>query len=268
MKKKVFITGAGSGLGKEVAIALARRGHIVYASVQYENQIEEILRLSRKENLNLHAFKLDILIPEERNLILNYDIDVFISNAAIGDSGSVADIDIEKIKEVFDTNVFANLHMIQLALKNMISNKKQGRIVILSSLVGRIPIAFLSPYCASKFALEGFGICLNQEMKILNKLSKTKIKVCLIEPGAYATGFNKENNEKKYKWMCNNSYFSKYIDIIKKYEFKIWNFLEQKPFNSIIKKYIKSVEDSNPKLRYSAPLWQTFFVQLGRIFGM
>lgn len=55
---------------------------------------------------------------------------------------------------------------------------------------------FLSPYCASKFALEGFGICLNQEMKILNKLSDTNIKVSLIEPGAYATGFNKENNEK------------------------------------------------------------------------
>ncbi len=265
--KKVFITGAGSGLGKKAAIALARRGHIIYASVHYSSQIESLTEIAKKENLQLHAFKLDVLIPEERNLILNYDIDVFISNAAIGNSGSVADINIEKIEEVFDTNVFGNLHIIQLALKNMISNKKEGRIVILSSLVGKIPMPFLSPYCASKFALEGFGICLNQEMKILNKLSNTNIKVCLIEPGAYATGFNKENNEKKYKWMYENSYFSKYAGYIRKYEIKIWNFLEQKNFNSIVKKYIKTVEDKKLKFRYTAPWWQSFFVQLGRIIG-
>ncbi|MCI9177378.1 MAG: hypothetical protein HFJ28_02110 [Clostridia bacterium] len=46
---------------------------------------------------------------------------------------------------------------------------------------------FLSPYCASKFALDCFGTCLRQELKLLNKLNGTDIKVCLIEPGAYAT---------------------------------------------------------------------------------
>lgn len=265
--KKIFITGAGSGLGKEAAIKLARRGHTVYASVHYSNQIDSLLEIAKRENLKLSAIKLDILVPENRKLILDYDIDVFISNAAIGNSGSVADIDIKKIKETFDTNVFANLHMVQLALKNMIE-KRYGRIVILSSLVGRIPMPFLSPYCSTKFALEGFGICLNQEMKLLNKLSGSNIKISLIEPGAYATGFNKENNEKKYEWMYTNSYFSEYTDYIRKYETKIWNFLEQKPYNSIIKKYIRAVEDTNPKFRYHAPWWQTFFVQLGRILGM
>ena len=265
--KKVFITGAGSGLGYQAAISLARRGHTVYASVHYENQINSLIEISNRENLNLIVFKLDVLIPKERELILNYDIDVFISNAAIGNSGSVSDISIYKVESVFNTNIFANLNIIQLALQNMIKIKKEGRIVILSSLVGRIPMPFLSPYCASKFALEGFGTCLNQEMKILNKLSGTNIKVSLIEPGAYATGFNKENNNKKYEWMYTNSYFSPYTDLIRKYEIKIWNFLEQKPYNSIVKKYIRAVEDSHPKFRYSAPWWQSFFVQLGRIIG-
>lgn len=132
--KKVFITGAGSGLGKEAAICLARRGHTVFASVHFENQIDELKEISQKENLNLSAFKLDILNEDERKLILNYDFDVFIANAAIGDSGSVADVDIERIYNVFDTNVFSNLHTIQLALSKMIK-KKQGRIVIISSLV-------------------------------------------------------------------------------------------------------------------------------------
>lgn len=267
VKKTVFITGAGSGLGKEAAIQLARRGHTVYASVHYDNQIDELKLLADDESLNLHVFKLDILNEEERFKVLNYDIDVFISNAAIGDSGSVADIPIDKIERVFDTNVFCNLKMIQLVLRNMIEKKRNGRIVILSSIVGRIPIPFLSPYCSSKFALEGFGICLNQEMKILKKLSGIDIKVSLIEPGAYATGFNKENNTKKYEWMNEASYFSRYVNLIKTYDIKVWNFLEQKPYTSIIKKYIRAVEDTKPKFRYTAPWWQALFVQLARIFG-
>lgn len=105
-------------------------------------------------------------------------------------------------------------------------------------------------------------------MKILKKLSGINIEICLIEPGAYATGFNKENNEKKYQWMYTNSYFSDYADLIRKNETKIWNFLEQKPYNSIIKQYVKSVENRHPKFRYTAPWWQAVFTQIGRIFGM
>ena len=145
-KQKIFITGAGSGLGKMAALALARRGHTVYASVQYENQINSITAIAQEENLDLICIKLDILLEADRQLILDYDIDVFIANSAIGDSGSVAEIDINKIKNVFETNVFSNIQTIQLALKNMILKKHQGRIIIISSLVGRIPIKFLSPY--------------------------------------------------------------------------------------------------------------------------
>ncbi|MBP3707836.1 MAG: SDR family NAD(P)-dependent oxidoreductase [Clostridia bacterium] len=265
--KKVFITGSGSGLGMDAAITLARRGHIVYASVHYESEIEKLRTIAKSENLNLHAFKLDILEENDRKIILDYNFDVFISNSAIGDSGSVADIDISRIRNVFETNVFCNLHMIQLALEKMVA-LKSGRIIILSSIVGRIPMPFLSPYCASKFSLECFATCLKYELKILNKLSGTNIKVALIEPGAYATGFNKENNSKKYEWMYTNSYFSKYADLIRKYEIKIWNFLEQKPYTSIIKKYVKCVEDKHLKFRYTSPWWQSSFIQLLRIFGL
>lgn len=267
--KRVFITGAGSGLGKEACIALARRGHTVYASVHYESQIAPLVRIAEKENLQIDVFKLDILDDEERSKILKYDIDILINNAAIGDSGSIADVSIDRIEKVFNTNVFANLHVIQLFIQKLIKEKQNGRIVILSSLVGRIPMPFLSPYCASKFALEAFGDCLNSEMKILKKLSHNiDISVSLIEPGAYATGFNMINIQKKYSWMHKHSYFSKYCNKIQKYELKIWNFIEQKSFNSIIKKYIKCVEAKRVRLRYSAPAWQSFLVQLGRILGM
>lgn len=264
-KKKIFITGAGSGLGKKSAIELARRGHIVYASALYKEQIKEINNIAKQENLNLHSFKLNILDENDRNLILDYDIDVFIANSAIGDSGSVAEIDVNRIKTVFETNVFCNISTIQLALRNMILKKHNGRIIIVSSLVGRIPIKFLSPYCASKFALEGFATCLRQEM---NMLKNCNIDVLIIEPGAYATGFNQENVCKKYGFMEEKSYFKDILPKIKKEDKMIWNFLEQTNFNSIVKKYIKACETKFPKKRYTSPWWQAFGIQLGRIFGM
>lgn len=133
---------------------------------------------------------------------------------------------------------------------------------------GRIPLPFLSPYCATKSALDCFGICLRQEMKLLNRLEGTKIEVCLIEPGAYATGLNAENNAKKYEWMYTNSYFSKYAEKIRTFEKKMWNFLEEKSLNSVVKLYIKAITAKKPKARYSSPWWQAMLVQIGRIFGL
>lgn len=105
-------------------------------------------------------------------------------------------------------------------------------------------------------------------MKLLNHLEGTDIQVCLIEPGAYATGFNAENNAKKYVWMYRNSYFSKYADKIRNFEKKMWGFLEQKSLKSVVKLYIKAIIAKNPRARYSSPWWQAMFVQIGRIFGL
>lgn len=265
VKKNVLITGAGSGLGKEAAILLARRGHFVMAAVYYENQIEDLRKTAEEENLKMEVFQLDILIPEERKKILSYPIDVFIANAAIGDSGSVADIAISRIRNVFETNIFANLELVQLVIEHMLKQNTKGRIVFLTSLAGRIPYAFLAPYCASKFALEAFATCLRKELKLLKNCD---IQVGVIEPGAYATGFNKENNEKKYAWMKTNSYFKDQVDEIFAKELLFWNFIEQKPYTSILKQYIRVVEDPHLKHRYYAPWWQALFTQLGRIFGM
>lgn len=186
---KILITGAGSGLGKFASIALARRGFHVLASVKNECEIAFFEKMIILEDLKIDAFCLNILDENHRKMISNLEFDILVCNAAIGDSGSVAEISIDKIRKVFNTNVFAHLECIQLAIKNMIEHKKAGRIIIVSSLVGRIPMPFLAPYCASKFALDCFGTCLRQEMKLLNKLKGTNIEVCLIEPGAYATRF-------------------------------------------------------------------------------
>ena len=76
---------------------------------------------------------------------------------------------------------------------------------------------FLAPYCASKFSLEALAYSLKKEMKQLDGIN---IDIAIIEPGAYATGFNKENNDKKYDWMKNKSYFKYKLDEIRQNEIK------------------------------------------------
>ena len=265
-KQTVCITGAGSGLGKEAALALARRGHRVIAAVLYEEQIKELVDISEKENLDIEVIKIDITNEEDRDKLLNYDIDVFISNAAIADSGSIAEVDVKRIENVFKVNVFCNIKIVQFVLKNMIEKKRKGKVVFLSSQIGRIALPFLGPYVSSKFAIEGFASCLRDEMKIFNKLEKTNIQVAIIEPGSYATGFNMETGNKKYGWMQEKSYFKEHLDIIRKVEQKVWELTELNTYDSIIKKYVKVVEAKKLNRRYYAPWYQALGVQLLRIF--
>lgn len=263
-KEKILITGAGSGLGKEAALALARRGHTVYATARYDTEVDKLKKQAKDENIDLRSFKLDILLDEDRNKLLNIDFNILVNNAAIGDSGSVSEIRVDRFENVFETNVFSNIKITQIALKKLIEEKK-GKVIFVSSLFGRISYPFLAPYCASKFAIEAFASSLRKELK---GLDGTNIQVGIIEPGAYATGFNKENNDKKFEWMQRESYFRYKWQDIKEKEEKIFNFLERKKFDTIINQYIKAVECNKLKHRYTAPKSQAFFIQLGRIFGM
>ena len=261
-KRKVLITGAGSGLGKMAAIRLARRGHKVIATVFYEEEVDILNEISKNKNLDITVFKMDIRNKEEREKILNYDFDVLINNAAIGDSGSVCEAPIEKYRDVYETNVFSNILITQIAF-NKFYKQGYGRIIFISSLVGRVSMPFLSPYSSSKFAIEGLAESLQMELKFLNN---KKIDVTLIEPGAYATGFNMDNINKMYGFMDNNTYFKDNLDRIKKFETKLWNIIECKTFDSVIKKYVKAVESKHLRKRYHSPLIQYIIVKLILIF--
>ncbi|MVX65753.1 SDR family NAD(P)-dependent oxidoreductase [Clostridium chromiireducens] len=259
--KKILITGCGSGLGLEASFALANRGHYVYATTHTEEQANKINSLNKKYNLPIESFKLDILHSNDRSKVTNLEIDVLINNAAIGDSGSVAEIDTNTYRDTFETNVFCPIELTQLVLKRMIS-RRQGRIIFVSSLAGRSTIPFLSPYCATKFALEAIGPSLNKELK---ELRDVNIPVILIEPGSYATGFNQKNIEKQFNWMKINSYFKDDLRSLKSRQYRYFKLTESINFDSIIDKYIKAVEDKNPKERYISPLSQGAFIKIKNI---
>lgn len=260
-KHTILITGAGSGIGRASAVSLAKRGHKVIATCKY---LEQVAFFDEFSNLDIESIKLDILNPKDRNKIFNYKFDRFISNAGIGDSGAISEVNTATIERVFKTNVIASIDLIQLVIKKWTIEKIQdSKIIVIGSLVGKVALPFLGPYVISKFAIEAYCECLRFELKLIKEAN---IKISLVEPGSYATGFNKNNMIRMYNFMKNGSYYSNISNKIFKYQNMFWNITEKKNIGSIVKIYTKAVESPSNKFRYSAPLTQSLIVKLLQIF--
>ncbi len=263
MKKTILITGAGSGIGRDSAFALAQLGHRVYATTFDEAQAQALRAECATRGLTLEIFKLDITDSADREKILPLALDVLINNAGTGDSGSLAEVDIARIRQVFEVNVFGTLALTQLALRGMIE-RQRGTVLFVSSVAGRLPVPFLMPYSMSKFALSAAGAGLRAEMDQLRK----GIQVALIEPGAIHTGFNQMMTGRKFDWMTEHSYFKDQAERIRKQENRQFALLEASTTKSIVRQIVKAALASRPKLRYVAPWIQGFGVRIARIFGV
>lgn len=179
MPKTVLITGAGSGFGRGAAGQLAQRGHKVIAAVLNDQQAAELAKAEPK----LTVVKLDITDARDIAKIDSWDLDVFVANAALGQTGPLSMIPLERLRAVFEVNVFATVAVTQRAAQQM-RKKRAGRIIIMSSIGGVRAGVGSGPYTMTKHAIQAFGTALRAEMKMFG------VDVCLINPGPYATGFN------------------------------------------------------------------------------
>jgi NADP-dependent 3-hydroxy acid dehydrogenase YdfG len=123
MSKSVLITGAGSGFGKGTALALAAKGHHVIATTETQEQANAL----HKEAPHIEVIKLDITnaadIAQEKNL----KIDVLINNAGAGQTGPIADVPIDRVRHLFEVNVFGTLAITQAVLPQMVARLGQDR---------------------------------------------------------------------------------------------------------------------------------------------
>jgi NAD(P)-dependent dehydrogenase (short-subunit alcohol dehydrogenase family) len=179
MPKTVLITGAGSGFGRMAASLLAQRGHKVIATVQNDQQAAELSKAEPK----LTVAKLDITDAKDVAGVDRWNPDVFIANAAIGQTGPLSLIPLERLRAVFEVNVFATFAITQRVAQAM-RRKRAGRIIIMSSIGGVRAGVGSGPYTMTKHAVQAMGTALRAELKAFG------VDVCLINPGPYATGFN------------------------------------------------------------------------------
>ena len=262
-KKTILITGSRRGIGRDTAVKLASLGHHVIATVHHEESVEDLKLYAKEKGVTLDVFKLDITDIKDQKKILGLDIDVLINNAAIGESGSLSEVPLSRVRKNFETNLFGTLELTQLALKKMMK-KNSGQIIFISSIAGRLPMSFWGPYCMTKFSISTAAYIMRQEIKMITR----NVHISVVEPGTYRTGFNQGVMATKYTWMDGSSYFYKIINKIKKQEETTFGLLEKKTTRSIVNKIVKAVESNNPRLRYTAPWWQALFVQVCRVFGI
>ena len=186
MSDSILITGAATGLGREMAIYLAGRGFRVYGTTRDARQADELNALARTRNLPIRVLTMDVTDPQSIDRAVQtivaeagglYGV---INNAGIGLRGYFEDLTAEEIQQVFDANVFGLMAVTKAVLPYM-RKARRGRILLISSVGGRIGSLGVSAYCATKFAVEGFGESLFQELAPLG------VNVVLIEPGIVKT---------------------------------------------------------------------------------
>ena len=260
MAKTILITGAGTGIGKDTAKTLIARGHKVYATTYSE---EEAKALQVELGASATAFKLDITSAEDRAQIADLDLDVLVNNAAQNASGSLAEVDINIVRRLFEVNVFSSLELSQIAIQSMIK-RGGGTVIFISSIAGRLPMPFLMPYSMTKFAVSAAAAGLRDEMKVLDK----GINVSVVEPGPFKTGFTQQMSDSRFEWMEKGSIFSKgQIEKMKKDENSLLKLVEARSTKSIVRKITKAAEARKPRLRYVAPWTFALIVRIARIFG-
>ena len=193
MGKTVLITGAGTGFGKGASLALAARGHTVIATTETDAQATALA----EEAPQLTVERIDITSSDVEK-VSQWDLDVLINNAAMGQTGPMADVPMDRVRKIFDVNVFGTLAITQKVLAGMIA-KGAGRVIMVSSVGGLNAFPTFGPYCMTKHALEGMGKTMRQE------LAPQGIDVCMINPGPHGTGFNEAMADTMWEWFDESS---------------------------------------------------------------
>jgi len=179
--KKIFVTGASSGIGFAIAKLLVAQGHEVWGT---SRNLERIPKMPR-----FHPVRLDLTdrlsVEEAFNFALTEAgyFDVVINNAGAGHFGSTELLPMETIASQFQILVFGQIQLMQLALRHM-QARGEGLIINVTSLASRLPVPFMAAYNAAKAALAAFT------MSIQLELAHSRVHIVDLQPADICTGFN------------------------------------------------------------------------------
>jgi NAD(P)-dependent dehydrogenase (short-subunit alcohol dehydrogenase family) len=235
MPKTVLITGAGSGFGRGAALELVRRGHKVIAAVLNDEQAADLSKAAPK----LTVEKLDITKEEDIAKVDQWNLDVFIANAAIGQTGPLSLIPLERLRAVFEVNVFGTFAITQRVAQAM-RKKRAGRIIITSSIGGVRAGVGSGPYTMTKHAIQAFGTALRAELKMFG------VDVCLINPGPYATGFNDRMANNPGPWFDRKKAAPEDVAVMDQLVQRIT--IGQLEPSEVVKRYVELVEAETTEL--------------------
>lgn len=204
-----LITGASSGIGRDMARDLSKKGYDLVLVARNQDGLNQIKDELQKENTNIKikTYSLDLSIKENCYRLYEQvqDIDVLINNAGFGLFGRFQETDLEKEVNMINTNVTAVHILTKLYLKKMIKNDK-GHILNVASIAGFMPGPLMATYYATKNYIVSLTRAIHKELK----KEHSNVKVSLLCPGPVDTNFNNVANVKFKIHGLKSEYVAKY----------------------------------------------------------
>ncbi len=269
--RSVLVTGCSSGIGRATAKLLREKGWTVYPTARKENDLEEL----RREGFD--AISLDVSssesIVEAVGMVLEKSggqLGALVNNAGFGMPGAIQDLTRDAMRQQFEVNLFGLQELTNLLIP-VFREQGGGRVVNISSVVGRLALPFMGIYSASKFALEAISDAQRIE------LSPDNICVSIIEPGPISTRFSTNCASEGEQALDTKK--SPFASAYKQYFEKRRNggMAEDRfrlPPEAVAQKILHALESPNPKVRYCVTLtshlgsWAARFVPVGLIDRM
>ena len=256
-RQNVVITGLGQGMGRSAALLLAKKGVSVAGFDVDQEGIRslgaELDAMGAKHHLRCIDIKDRKAIGRFRDEVLAAfgHVDTVVSNVGIGFFGPFEELDLDAALRCFEINVIGAAAVFQAFVPSM-RERRAGKLVAVSSLVGRIPFPFESIYSATKFALGGMVLSFKYE------LAPFGIKVALIEPAQVSTGFAAKIHKLPKEG-------SPYRERVKRFIARDNELIKTAPDpERAAAKYVEVILSKNPKLYNQIDFMSSFFLTLNR----
>jgi short-subunit dehydrogenase len=184
----VLVTGCSTGIGRAVAEELLRQGHTVWATARRPDTLADLA------DRGAHVTALDVTDGASMAAAVQAvesvhgSVGTLVNNAGYGEYGAVEEVDLDKVRAMFETNVFGLARMCQLVLPGM-RRAGRGRIVNIGSMGGRFVFPLGGYYHATKYAVEALSDALRMEVKAFG------IDVALVEPGVTRSEFVEKSTD-------------------------------------------------------------------------
>lgn len=201
---RALITGASSGIGREFAKILSKKGYDLVLVARDKEKLEEV---KKELSTNVEIVCLDLSISENCKMLYNNypDMDLLINNAGFGDCGNFSSTSLDKELSMISTNITAYHILTKLYLINM-KMKNSGHILNVASIAGFMPGPLMSTYYATKAYIVRLSEGIREELK----KEKSSVKISILCPGPVNTNFNKVANVKFHLREANSFQVANY----------------------------------------------------------
>lgn len=202
MKEVCIVTGASSGLGRELSIQLCEKGKKVYAVARSKDKLLALKKECENFSGELVPLTGDLTDSKVREKLIQKvisidgKIDFLINNAGFGKAVLFEEQDYETLNQMFQLNVLAYQHLSALTLKQM-KKQKSGRLIHIASVVPFTPLPYFTTYNSTKAAIYTFNRSLRYELKN-SKITSTVVLPARMSSGFANNAFKKEDSAKKF----------------------------------------------------------------------